>query len=148
MSIEKNKAIYHRFMEEVVSKGDMRVADELLADKVIEHENLPADLPGNGEGIRQLFILLRLAFPDLTATIEDLIAEDDKVAARVTLRGTHEGDFPGIPATGRKIAYDALDISRIVNGKIVEHWGIPDYMSLFQQLGVLSSADLTGKAER
>ena len=145
MSLENNKAVYRRFMEEVVNKGNMVTADDILADDVIEYEKLPGDLPGDGQGIRQLFTMLRNAFPDLKVSIEDLIAEGDKVAARVTLMGTHTGDFPGIPATGREVCYEAIDISRIVEGKIVEHWGIPDYLTFFMQLGVVSDKDLVGK---
>lgn len=145
MSGQENKLVYRRFMEEVVNKGNFALADELLAEDVLEYEKLPGDLPPDGEGIRQLFGLLRAAFPDLVISIEDLVAEDDRVAARVTIRGTHNGDFPGIPATGREVCYEAIDISRIVDGKIVEHWGIPDYLTLFQQLGVIDSEDLAAK---
>jgi predicted ester cyclase len=137
MSItETNKKLYRRFMAEVVSNGDMRVADEILAPDVREYERLPPGYPPTAEGIKRLFTTLRGAFPDLEATIEDQVAEHDKVVARVTLQGTHKGDFLGIAPTHRRVAYEAIDISRFVDGRLVEHWGIPDYLTLLQQLGV------------
>jgi steroid delta-isomerase-like uncharacterized protein len=136
MPIKDTKAVYRRFIEEVANKGNFALADELLAEDVIEYEILPPGLPANRDGIRQLFRLLRTAFPDLEITIEDLLNDGDKVVARVTLRGTHSGEFLGLPPTGKKVAYEAIDISRIVDGRMVEHWGIPDYLTLFRQLGV------------
>lgn len=138
MPITDNREVYRRFIEEVANKGNFAVADELLADDVIEYENLPEGLPRNGEGIRRLFRLLREGFPDFNITIEDLLNDGDKVVARVTLRGTHSGEFLGLPPTGRKVAYEAIDISRIVDGRMVEHWGIPDYLTLYRQLGIKS----------
>jgi steroid delta-isomerase-like uncharacterized protein len=134
-----NKAVYRQFIEEVANRGNFALADELLADDVIEYEVLPEGLPPNGDGIRQLFKLLRHAFPDLRITIEDLLHDGDKVIARVTLRGTHREAFLGIPATGRKVEYEAIDISRVVEGRIAEHWGIPNYLTLFKQLGILGA---------
>ncbi len=139
MPTRDNKAVYRQFIEEVANRGNFALADELLADDVIEYEVLPEGLPPNGDGIRQLFKLLRRAFPDLHISIEDLLNDGDKVIARVTLRGTHREEFMGMPATGRKVEYEAIDISRVVAGKIVEHWGIPNYLTLFRQLGILGA---------
>lgn len=136
MPTSDNKAVYRRFIEQVVNQGNFALADELLADDIVEYEVLPEGLPPNGDGIRQLFRLLRTAFPDLNITIEDLLNDGDKVIARVTLRGTHRGNLMGLPPTGREVAYEAIDISRIVGGRMVEHWGIPDYLTLFRQLGI------------
>jgi predicted ester cyclase len=127
---------YRRFMAEVANKGNMAVFDDIISRDVKEYEKLPPGCTPDYEGIRRLFTMLRTAFPDLNITIEDHLVQGDKVVARVTLRGTHEGEFLGIAPTGRKIAYEAIDISRFVDGKLVEHWGIPDYLTLFQQLGV------------
>ncbi len=135
MSTDSNKEIYRRFMAEVANKGNMQVADEILAPQVREYERLPPGYPPNGEGIKRLFAMLRGAFPDLNISIEDQIAEGEKVVARVTLRGTHKGDFLGIAPTNKAVEYEAIDISRIVGGRLVEHWGIPDYLTLLQQLG-------------
>jgi predicted ester cyclase len=136
MSTDRNKNLYWRFMSEVANKGDMKVADEILSPQVKEYEKLPPGYPPTGEGIKKLFAMLRVAFPDLTISIEDQLADGDKVVARVTLRGTHRGDFLGIAPTHRRVAYEAIDISRFADGKLVEHWGIPDYLTLLQQLGV------------
>lgn len=145
MSItETNKQLYRRFMDEVVTKGNMKVADEILAPQVREYERLPPGIPPTAAGIKRLFTTLRGAFPDLEATVEDQIAEHDKVVARVTLRGTHKGEFLGIAPTNRTVAYEAIDISRFADGRLVEHWGIPDYLSLLQQLGVSSLPEPPG----
>lgn len=129
------KDLYRRFMEEVPNRGNFAVAEEMLADDVIEYETLPPGLPAGKQGIMQLFRMVRGAFPDLHITIDDLVAEGDRVAARVMLRGTHRGEFLGYAPTGKPVAYCAIDISRFVDGKLVEHWGVPDYLSLMQQLG-------------
>ncbi|OGT80650.1 MAG: hypothetical protein A3H91_15255 [Gammaproteobacteria bacterium RIFCSPLOWO2_02_FULL_61_13] len=136
MSTDRNKELYWRFMSEVANKGNMKIADEILSPQVKEYEKLPPGYPPTGEGIKRLFAMLRNAFPDLHISIEDQLAEGDKVVARVTLRGTHQGDFLGIAPTHRPIAYEAIDISRFADGRMVEHWGIPDYLTLLQQLGV------------
>ena len=138
MPTTDNKAVYRQFIEEVANRGNFAAADELLADDIVEYENLPDGLPPNGDGIRRLFQMLRTAFPDFNIPIEDLLNDGDKVIARVTLRGTHRGEFLGLPPSGRSIAYEAIDISRIVDGRMVEHWGIPDYLTLFRQLGIRS----------
>jgi steroid delta-isomerase-like uncharacterized protein len=137
MSTEENEAIYRRFITEVANRGNMAAADELLAPAVVEHETLPPGLTPDRDGIKKLFGLLRAAFPDLQITIEDLITDADKVVARVTLSGTHRGALLGIPPTGRAVSYQAIDISRMAGGQLVEHWGVPDYLSLLQQLGAL-----------
>jgi steroid delta-isomerase-like uncharacterized protein len=77
------------------------------------------------------------AFPDVKATVEDLMADGDKVVARVSYRGTHQGAFRGIPPTGKQIAVTGINIFRIANGKLVEHWGLTDRLAVLQQLGVV-----------
>ena len=79
--------------------------------------------------------LLRSAFPDFKATIDDLVAEGDKVVIRQTWTGTHKGEFMGVPPTGKSVSFGVIDILRIAGGKVVEHWGLMDSMSLMQQLG-------------
>jgi len=137
MSIEKNKALYCRFIDEVANRGNISAADEILAPAVVEHETLPAGLTPDRDGIKRLFEMLRTALPDLRISIEDLIGDADMVVARVTLRGTHRDVLLGVPATGRAVSYAAIDISRWADGRMVEHWGVPDYLSLLQQLGAL-----------
>jgi predicted ester cyclase len=89
----------------------------------------------NREGVKSLFAMYHSAFSNLETTIEDLIAEGDKVVARVRMKGTHTGDFWGVPPTGRWVNLTAIYIVRIADGKIVEHWGEEDGMKVFKQLG-------------
>ncbi len=144
MSIEKNKAIARRIIEEGISQGRVDIADELIAPGFIDHSG-PPGFPNTGpESFKQLVSAFRAAFPDLRATIEDLIAENDKVVVRGTLRGTHRGDLFGISATGRTFSITVTDTLRIVNGKVVEHWGNEDDLGMMQQLGVIPELVYTG----
>lgn len=108
--------------------------DQFLSPDFFSHEALPPGTPQGRAGAKQLFGMLRKVFPDLEATIEDEIAEGDKVVVRVTFSGTQQGEFLGIPPTGRRVAYGVMDIFRISDGQVVEHWGIADMHSLMQQL--------------
>jgi steroid delta-isomerase-like uncharacterized protein len=137
MSVEENKAMFRRLMEEVVNKGNLDIVDELVAADVIEHEELLPGVPQNREGVKQFFTVFRSAFPDLQITIEDMIAEGDKVVVRSAMSGTHQGEFMGIPATGNKVAFGVIDIVRVADGKVAEHWGQTDAMGMMQQLGVI-----------
>lgn len=132
---EQNKMIVRRFSEEVENQGHFAVADELLASDIVSHTPL-----GEADGLesaKQFSAMLRAAFPDLHITIEDLVSEDDKVAARWTCRGTHEGQFQGMPPTGKQVEISGITISRIANGKIIEQWANPDVLGLMQQLGAV-----------
>jgi len=138
MSIEDNKAHVRRYLEEAWNMGNVGIIDELMASDYARYMSGPAQ-PLNREGQKQRITALRKAFPDLHLTIDDLIAEGDKVVFRITLRGTHQGAFMGIAPTGKPVTVTAIDIARFVNGKIVEHWGQMDSLGLMQQLGVASS---------
>ena len=143
MSAE-NKAIVRRFFEEAVNKGNMTVVDELIAQNYIEHKG-PVGPPSGIEGFKQFIAMVATAFPDLQVTIEDLIAEGDKVVARVTVRGTHKGTLMGnIPPTGKHAVWTGIDIFQIANGKIVGRWNQRDLLGLMQQLGVIAA---TGQSE-
>ena len=135
MSTEQNKAMVRQMIEEVFNRGDLSRVDEYLAPDFVEREELPPGLPGGREGVQQLTVLLRSAFPDFKATIDDLVAEGDKVVIRQTWRGTHRSEFMGVPPTGKSVSFGVIDILRIAGGKVVEHWGLMDSMSLMQQLG-------------
>ena len=137
MSIEQNKALFRRMLEEVLSQGNISLIDELVAPDVVEHEALPPGVPAGREGVKLMFTMFRGAFPDLNATVDDIIAEDDKVAARSTWSGTHQGEFMGIPPTGKRVSFGVIDIFRVANGVVVEHWGQTDEMGMLQQLGVV-----------
>ena len=132
---EENKALARRYVEEVVNKGNLAVIDELAAADFVEHNPFPGQAPGI-EGEKQLIGMMRAAFPDLHSTIEDVIAEGDKVVLRATTRGTHKGEFMGIPPTGKQVTVTEIHIMRFVGGKGVEHWAEVDMMGMMQQLGV------------
>jgi predicted ester cyclase len=146
MSAEAQKALVRRFVEEVQSQGRLEVLDELVAPTVVNH-TAPPGVPPDREGIRQLTALFRAAFPDGRMTVEDMIAEGATVATRKTFRGAHQGQFMGIPPTGRHVAIGLIDIVRVVDGRIVEHWNAVDNLGLLQQLGVLPpTGQATGKS--
>jgi steroid delta-isomerase-like uncharacterized protein len=137
MSIEQNKASFRRMMEEALNQGNISLIDELVAPDVVEHEELPPGISADREGVKQMFTMLRSGFPDINATIGDIIAEGDKVVARSTWSGTHQGEFMGIPATGKRVSFGVIDIVRYADGKVVEHWGQMDNLGMLQQLGVV-----------
>jgi len=117
-----------------VSNGDFGSLSAVIADDIIEHEELPG-LEPNKDGVIQFFRGMREAFPDMEMVPDAIITEGDLVAARVTLKGTHRGDFMGIPATGKEVVVAIADFFRIENGRIAEHWGVADMASMMEQLG-------------
>lgn len=135
MSAEENKALYHRFVDEI-NKGNLSGLSEFFATDYIEHGAPPGAPPGV-ETIIHVFAMFRTGFPDVHFTIMDLVAEGDKLATYVIGHGTHNGEFMGIPPTGKQATWSAFGINRYANGMIAEHWGLPDLMGLMQQLGVL-----------
>jgi steroid delta-isomerase-like uncharacterized protein len=136
MSAEQNKALVRRFFEEIMNGNNLSLIDEFVAPDFVEHEAMPGAASGR-EGFRQTSIMFRSAFPDLKATINDMIAEGDKVAMSVTFTGTHKGEFMGMAPTGERFSMNAHDIMRIENGKLKEHWGVSDMMGMMQQLGAI-----------
>ena len=139
MSTEENKALARREIEEIFNaKGKLdAAAEEIYAPNYISHQ--PAgneDLRGL-EAIKQFAAGLRRAFPDLQITIEDQIAEGDKVVTRLTSRGTHRGELWGTAPTGREAEVSSVSTNRIEGGKIVEHWTCADRLGMMQQLGVI-----------
>jgi steroid delta-isomerase-like uncharacterized protein len=137
MATDQNKALARRFIEELFNRGNTSAADEILALDFVEHEQLPPGIPNNREGVKVLATMLRSAFPDLKATIEDTIAEGDKVVIRMTWSGTHKGEFMGVPATGKRVSIGVIDVIRMDGGKFVEHWGQMDSMGMMQQIGAI-----------
>ena len=133
---DQNKDLARRFYEEVVSTGDLDRLAEFCAEDVVDHE-APPEMPQGIEGVKAFVQTFRQGFPDLRATVEDTLEEGDRIAARVTFAGTHEGEFMGVPATENRIEIDTIDIVRIVDGKAVEHWGVTDNMKLMQQIGAI-----------
>ena len=136
MSTEENKSLVHRYVEQILNRGNMAVADELLASDYKRYIS-PTTAPLSVDVQKQRLAGIRAAFPDWHLTVEDMIADGDRVAFRATIRGTHKGAFQSIPPTGKAVTGSALDIVRIENGKIAEHWGGPDLLNLLQQLGAV-----------
>jgi predicted ester cyclase len=140
MTGEENKELARRLYFEVFGVGNLAAADEILAPDCISHA---ADQPPRigTDGIKAQAALLRSAIPDLVTTLEDQVAEGDRVASRWTGSGTHTGELrmPGlvVPPTGRPIRFGEIRIDRIDNGRIVESWFIPDRLTLWQQLGLI-----------
>ena len=135
MSIEENKAKVRRVWEEVMNKGNLAVADELMPANYIFHG--PGGIDAKGpEGFKQYVTIYRTAFPDLHCTIEDMVAEEEKVVSRFTLRGTHLGDMMGIPPTGKKAEIVGIVMSRLAGGNEIEAWGSYDTLAMYQQLGI------------
>ena len=128
---EENKAIARRVYE-IISTGDFDRAGEIVDSDAPDNELLPGDPPARLiETFLDTFTEAREAFPDLSVAVEDVMAEGDQVAARVTMRGTHRGEFQGILPTGKRVEVKAIDMFRISDGKIVEHWGHSDDPSGF-----------------
>jgi steroid delta-isomerase-like uncharacterized protein len=135
MSTQDNKALVRQMVEVIFNQGNISRADEFLASDFVEHEELPPGIPSGREGVKQLTAVFRSAFPDFRATIDDAVAEGDKVVIRMTWSGTHQGEFMGIPPTGKRVSFGVIDIIRVAGGKFVEHWGQMDSSGLMQQLG-------------
>ena len=136
MSVEENKADTRRAIKGFWNQGNMALLDEFWAPNYINHDPTNPEVR-DLEGFKQWVIAARTAFPDLNVTIDDLIAEGDKVVTRWTVRGTHKGEFGKIPATGKKVTFTGITISRFVDGKTVESWWSDDDLGLMQQLGVI-----------
>lgn len=141
MSIEDNKALARRYLEEVYSKGNLEVIDECLDRDIQDHEEFGDQMPAGLVGVRELVKAFRAAFPDISVTIDDLVAEDDRVFIRASWVGTHKGEFMGISPTGKRIYFSSMDEIRVGDGMIKEHWGITDTISLVMQLGAVSIPD-------
>jgi steroid delta-isomerase-like uncharacterized protein len=133
---DTNKAICREFLDELHNKGNFDVIDKYVDTDVVSHDPFPGQAPGSA-GVKQTMELFRSAFPDKQITFNDLIGEGDKVMIKVTVTGTHQGEFMGIPATGNKISYEEVLILRLQDGKIVEHWAVADALALMQQIGAI-----------
>jgi steroid delta-isomerase-like uncharacterized protein len=134
MSIDENKTIYRRFIQEVFNEGRLDALGALVSPAYVLHD-APPGTPRGPEAIAGVVRMFRAAFPDLAIEIDELVAEGDKVAARATTRGTHRGPIMGVPATGKTVAMTGLTMVRIVDGRLVESWVRNDVAGLMRQLG-------------
>jgi steroid delta-isomerase-like uncharacterized protein len=136
---EQYKNLVRRAIEEVWNRGNDDLLEELVANDFVIH-GPRAEIHGR-EGARQYLTVLRVAFPDIHFTIEDQFADGDRVMTRWTARGTHRGEFQGIPPTGKQVTLAGTDIDRITDGKFVECWTSTDDLGLLQQLGVIPAPE-------
>ncbi len=138
-SEEENKAQYRRTFEEVFNQGNLAIVDDLVAPDFLNHEVPPGMNNRGPDSTRQIVKMLRTAFPDLHVTIEDLVAEGDTVAGRVTMSGTNLGPFQGIPPTGRSFEQAHMHFVRFRDGKAIEHRAVRDDLGMMRQLGVIAA---------
>ena len=142
MSTEANKAIVVQLYEEIFNKGDLDLADKLVAPHMIIHDpQVPPGAPGGPQGLKFAVTMLRNAFPDDHHTIEDLVAEGEKVVVRLTHTGTHQGTYLGLPPTGKHITMTSIHIYRFSDGQLVEGWTNRDDLGLMQQLGAFPAPE-------
>jgi steroid delta-isomerase-like uncharacterized protein len=139
---EQNKALMRRGIEEVWNRGNFDVVAELVAADYVGHQP-PIENHGP-EGAKRYFMELRAAFPDIHFSIEDQIAEGDRVVTRWTARATHQGAYQGIPPTGKSGTVTGITINRVASGKIVEGWTNLDALGLLQQLGAIPATAPVG----
>ena len=137
MTTEANKAVYRRFMEQIVNGRQLDQVEECIAPDMVEHT---PGLSLGAAGVRQDFVSFLSAFPDMHITVEDVIAEGDRVAARYHWTGTHQGAFNGIATTGKQVTVTGLDLWLFRDGRCVEHWNQEDNLGLLQQLGAIPAA--------
>lgn len=132
---EQNAERTREFYERLMNQHDMAAMEEYLTPDFVDHNPPPNVEPGMA-GVKQTMSQFLSAFPDMAVTVEEMIATDDKVVSRITLTGTHQGEFMGIAPTGNRIVYPGIDIVRIEGDKAAERWGYFDDVGLLQQLGV------------
>lgn len=140
MTMEANKAVARRYFEDIFSQGNLAVAAEIIAPEY--EEDGPSAIPGlpaGPEGSNIHVTVYRNAFPDVSFTVDEQIAEGETVVTRWTATGTHQGELSGIPATGKSVTITGVSIDRVVDGKLVAGWNISDQLGLLRQLGVIPS---------
>jgi steroid delta-isomerase-like uncharacterized protein len=131
--LEQNKAIVRRLLEECLGRGELDRLDALVA---ADYRQRDTTLPSGRDALKEFFAGFRTAFPDLSVRVEDLVAEGDRVAAVTVSRATQRGTFSGLPPTGRHVEFRSMDLYRLADGQIVEHYGRIDELGLLEQLGV------------
>ncbi|HYU71421.1 MAG TPA: ester cyclase [Ktedonobacteraceae bacterium] len=135
MSLEQNKAVLNHLVE-FINTGNTAIVDEVVAPDFVERVPLPGQQQGR-EGLKDVIVMIRRAFPDLEWKTEEMVAEGDSVASRFTWHGTHRGEFLGIPPTGKQITVSGMVFDYVVEGKLVESQILMDTLSMLQQLGVV-----------
>ena len=137
MSLEENKALVNRYIDELQNKGNPDAVDEFLSPNYVNHMAGPGQDAGV-EGTRQFVGMMGKAFPDLHAEIHAQFAEGDDVVTHKTIHGTHKGDYMGVAATGKHVEIKVIDILRVSGGKITDHWAVADPLPMLEALGIVS----------
>lgn len=143
MSTDDNKRIVRRFYDEVMSGGNVDVLAEVMDENFVDHGEALFDSPRGRENLRQGIVAAQGILPNLDVYLEDIIAEDDLVGVRGTMRCTHGGTFLGVPGTGHELSWTGLAMFRIADGKIAERWFNSDSVSIVRQLGLTSARMLS-----
>jgi steroid delta-isomerase-like uncharacterized protein len=137
--VTANKAAFQRF-HDAANTGDIEVIskaiDETVAPDAVIRTPLPIDATG-ADALKQIWAMLLRIYPDIHLTVEDLIAEGDKVVGRTTVTGTHQGEFMGVAPTGKSVTYNEMFIFRFADGRVVETWGVVDVYAQMRQIGVI-----------
>ncbi len=144
MPTQENENVVRGFYEAVFNKADAAAVKEWVAPDFVDHNPFPGQAPDR-EGLSRFVTLFHAPLPDLRVELEEVIAKDDKVAVRWTARSTHRGGFLGVPATGRGVMLAGMDIIRVANGKVAEHWGYQDQLGAIREIGVLPALGLGGR---
>jgi predicted ester cyclase len=138
VSVEQNKVVAERFFEEVFNNKKVEFVDEIVASDVVDHNKIIFAQPEGPGGVAEGIGMLLVAFPDLSATVERLVGEEDYVVAKVRMAGTNTGPYPRVPEpTGRHTEWGSMVLFRMEDGKIAELWGVSDRMGMLTQLGIL-----------
>jgi predicted ester cyclase len=145
MSSNDSKTVFLRILDEGFNQQRSEIADELVSADFIDHAAAPGFPTEGPESLKATMAMFHGAFPDVHATVDDVIAEGDRVVVRTHWHGTHLGDFFGIPPTGTEFDLTAIDILRVVDGKAVEHWGNEDDLGMLQQLGLITFPGSAGE---
>ena len=130
------KALMTRIVEEAFNQGDLDAFEELISDDFVEHEDLPPDVPQGKAAPRAMITMMRDGFSDFRVTVEDMLQDGNKVITRSRFTGTHDGEFMGIPPTGKKFDVAVIDIIEFRNDQAIAHWGVMDNAAMMEQLGV------------
>ena len=139
---EGNKELARRFMDEVWNKGNLGFIDQVTSSNFVSHDPASPENSGSGvESVRRFAEMYRSAFPDIQMTVEDVIAEGDKVVTRWTVRATHQGELLGIPPSGNRVEVTGISIDRLEGNKFVETWSNYDTLGMMQQIGAMPSAE-------
>lgn len=137
--MSRNTDLAHRFYADVMVGGDLNALDEILTPGFVDHEEGPPGTPDGIDGVKAFVSMFREAFPDMQVSIEDVMEDGDRVAVRATMTGTHDGELMGVPPSGNRVRLEMIDIVRIEDGRVAEHWGAADNLSLMQQIGAVQA---------